>query len=358
MGRGPVQLLQGIERLGSINQAAKEMNLSYVKALKMIKNIEASVGGKILITKIGGKEHGGAELTPVASKFLMAYTAYEAEVTTFAQEKSAFIKDWRSENENKILTICRNNVWFLALLLLFLTANVAAAPEKTLMVSAAISLKDVLTRLAPDFEKKNAPLKIQFNFAASGPLRAQIEGGAPVDVFISAAVGDVDKLSLQKMIVESSRINLVANHLVLIVNKKHPPALSDIGDLTQNTIQRIAIGNPATPAGQYAKDALSYYKLYDKLTTKLILGENVRQVLDYVARGEVDCGFVYTTDARIEKAVAIVQELPENTHKPIIYPAVVISSSQNAPLAGQFIKFLQEPGSATVFKKYGFEQRK
>jgi molybdate transport system regulatory protein len=99
MGRGPVQLLQGIERLGSINQAAKEMNLSYVKALKIIKRIEVSLGGKILSTKIGGKNHGGSELTPLAAKFLDLFTAYEAEVANFAQEKFATIIKWGRENE-------------------------------------------------------------------------------------------------------------------------------------------------------------------------------------------------------------------------------------------------------------------
>ena len=261
--------------------------------------------------------------------------------------------------KNKLFSICRNKAWSLALLVIFLTVNIAAGAEKTFIVSAAISLKDVLTKLAPDFEKKNEPLKILFNFAASGPLRAQIEGGAPVDVFISAAASDMDKLSQQKMIVESSRINLVANHLVLIVNRKQPLVLSDLRDLTNSKVQRIAIGNPATvPAGQYAKDTLTYYKIYDQLTNKLILGENVRQVLDYVARGEVDCGFVYATDALIEKAVAVAREIPDNAHKPIIYPAAVINSARDATLAGQFLKFLQEPGSTRTFKEYGFEQGK
>jgi molybdate transport system regulatory protein len=93
MGRGPVELLQGIERLGSIKQAAKEMNMSYVKAWKIIKRMEVCLGGKILITKIGGKEHGGAELTPLASKFVDLYTAYEAEVANFAQERFTTITD-------------------------------------------------------------------------------------------------------------------------------------------------------------------------------------------------------------------------------------------------------------------------
>lgn len=92
MGRGPVQLLQGIERLGSINQAAKEMNMSYVKALKIIKRMEASLGGKVLITKIGGKEHGGAELTPPAKKFIDLFIAYEAEVANVAQKQFSLLK--------------------------------------------------------------------------------------------------------------------------------------------------------------------------------------------------------------------------------------------------------------------------
>lgn len=93
MGRGPVQLLQGIARLGSINQAAKEMNMSYVKAWKIIKRMEDSLSGKILKTEIGGKDYGGSELTPLAAKFLDLFTAYEAEVAIFAQERFTAIKE-------------------------------------------------------------------------------------------------------------------------------------------------------------------------------------------------------------------------------------------------------------------------
>ena len=87
MGRGPIELLQGIERLGSINKAAKEMNMSYVKAWKIIKRIEATLGGKILETQIGGRDHGGSELTTLAEDFIALYTAYEQEVTKFAGQK-------------------------------------------------------------------------------------------------------------------------------------------------------------------------------------------------------------------------------------------------------------------------------
>jgi molybdate transport system regulatory protein len=99
MGRGPVRLLQGIERLGSINQAAKEMNMSYVKAWKIIKRIEVGLGGKILRTKIGGKDHGGSELTPLAAEFIAFFMAYETEVANFAQDKFSTILQERIESE-------------------------------------------------------------------------------------------------------------------------------------------------------------------------------------------------------------------------------------------------------------------
>ena len=246
----------------------------------------------------------------------------------------------------------------MALLAVLLPAAAGAArTDRTILVSAAISLREPLTKLALDFEGKNGGLKILHNFAGSGQLRAQIESGAPVDVFVSASAADMDKLSRGKMIVESSRINLVANRLVLIRNRKRNLALPNIAALKNDAIRRIAIGNPATvPAGQYAKDALEYYHVYSQLAGKLIFGENVRQVLDYVARGEVDCGIVYATDALIEKSVAVVQELPAYAHKRIIYPAAVIHSSGEAKLAGQFIKFLHEQANAGFFKLYGFEQ--
>ncbi len=103
MGRGPVQLLQGIKRLGSINQAAKEMNMSYVKAWKIIKRMEASLGGKMLKTEIGGKDYGGSELTPLASDFLDLFTAYEAEVTNFSQERFIEIKERLDKLEKGIV---------------------------------------------------------------------------------------------------------------------------------------------------------------------------------------------------------------------------------------------------------------
>ncbi len=93
MGRGPVELLLGIKRLGSIKQAAEEMQMSYVKAWKIIKRMEISLGSKILKTEIGGRDHGGSELTALADSFLDSFTSYESAVADFARREFASVKD-------------------------------------------------------------------------------------------------------------------------------------------------------------------------------------------------------------------------------------------------------------------------
>lgn len=239
--------------------------------------------------------------------------------------------------------------------MLCVSVNTYAETKTELMVSAAMSLKDALTRVAADFEKTHQDVKVALNFASSGQLMAQIENGAPVDLFISAGAKEVDTLAAKDLIIADTRLNLVANQLVLIKNKAQQLTLTKIDDLATPEVKRIALGNPdSVPAGRYAKEALTFYKLYDTLQDKLVFGENVRQVLDYVARGEVDAGLVYATDAKIEAQVDVVLELPSEAHKPIVYPAAIVKASQQGELSKAFLLFLQSQESQAVFKEYGF----
>lgn len=258
-----------------------------------------------------------------------------------------------SWNRSKFVKHC--GILGLIGLMLCVSVNVYASEKTELMVSAAISLKDALTRVAADFEKAHQDCKVALNFASSGQLMAQIETGAPVDVFFSAGTKEVDTLATKDMIVVDTRVNLVANQIVLIKNKAQELTLTRIDELTNPEFKRIAMGNPdSVPAGRYAKEALTFYKLYDAIQPKLVFGENVRQVLDYVARGEVEAGFVYSTDAKIEAQVDVVLEIPAEAHKPIIYPATVIKASQQIELGKAFLLFLQSQESQAVFKEYGF----
>lgn len=234
-------------------------------------------------------------------------------------------------------------------------AEVEAGPKKEILISAAASLKEVFTELGADFKKQNN-VNISFNFSSSGQLRIQIENGAPVDIFAAASLGDMDTLENKKLLLENTKINFAKNTLVLIQNINSKTQIKNIDELKKKEVKKIAIGSPeSVPAGWYAKESLVNLKYFDVLKEKLVFGESVRQVLDYTCNNEVDAGVVYSTDALINKNIRKVLEIPESTHKTIVYPIAVIKTSQNEKIAKEFIKFITSKSSKEVFKKYGFK---
>jgi molybdate transport system substrate-binding protein len=231
-------------------------------------------------------------------------------------------------------------------------APVLGAQELT--VSAAASLTNAFPEIGKRFEQQHPGTKVIFNFAASGPLLQQIAQGAPVDVFASADQKTMDQAQEKGLIVPASRKDFVSNSLVLIVPQDSKLAPSGLKDLASAAVKRVALGNPANvPAGRYAEKALAKAGLLETLQPKLIMGESVRQVLDYVSRGEVDAGFVFATDAAIAKGkVKIVTEA--QGHQPIVYPAALVAASQKQALAQEFLNFLFAPESVAILSKYGF----
>jgi molybdate transport system substrate-binding protein len=243
---------------------------------------------------------------------------------------------------------------FLTVLLASLCLTVSLQAEN-LTVSAAVSLKDVLTDIGKTYESQTGD-HVDFNFAASGPLEAQIQQGAPVDVFISAANKQVNELLKGGLADAKTRQVIVRNEIVLISAASAAAPPKDFADLTNAKVTKIAIGQPrSVPAGQYASETLSALKLTDALTPKFVYGVSVRQVLDYVQRNEVDAGIVYSTDAKqAGNAVKVIATAPPNTHESIEYPGVVITASPHAAAAQKFLKFLASPAAESVFDSAGF----
>ncbi|MFC0168811.1 molybdate ABC transporter substrate-binding protein [Pseudoduganella danionis] len=223
-----------------------------------------------------------------------------------------------------------------------------------LMVSAAASLSNAFKEIGSAYEKLHAGDKVQFNFAASDPLVQQIAKGAPVDVFASADQEAMDKAEGLKLLAAASRRNFASNTLVLIRPGDSKVALGGVRDLAQAAVQRIAIGNPASvPAGRYTQHAMEQAGLWSGISNKLIYGTSVRQCLDYVARGEVDAGFVYATDAALFKdKVQVVATVPTET--PVTYPIAVIAGSAQPQAARQFVEFVQSASGQAILLRYGF----
>ncbi len=247
-------------------------------------------------------------------------------------------------------------VVFILLLTVFIAgpafhARDACADE--VMVAAAASLSDAFREAAQAFEKSHPGTKILLNLASSGRLCAQIEQGAPVDLYASASQRYMDRLQEDGLIDEKSRKNFAANRIVL-VEQAGSSRLKSLNDLLRPDVRHIAIGDPAhVPAGRYAKEALESVGLWDAVQKKLVFGINVRQVRDYAARGEVEAGLVFASDAIVPE-VRVAAIVDDKLHTPILYPAAVLRHSDHPNEAERFLVFLLSPQGQRILVKFGF----
>ncbi len=230
------------------------------------------------------------------------------------------------------------------------------AGQKTeLTVSAAASLKDALTDIEKLYIEDNPGVKLVFNFGGSGSLQRQIEQGAPVDIFISASLKQVSELASKKMIIESSVTTITANDIVLIVPIDSRLS-GDFTLLSGSSVKRVALGETkSVPVGQYSLEILDALKIKEAVMAKAVFAKDVREVLTWVETGNADAGIVYKTDALIAKGkVRVIASAPAGTHKPVTYPAAVVSAGKNINMSRSFIAFLQGEKAQNVFLKYGF----
>jgi molybdate transport system substrate-binding protein len=225
---------------------------------------------------------------------------------------------------------------------------------QTLTVSAAISLKEAMQEIAKQYQTDSGQ-EVKLNLGASGALAAQIKQGAPVDLFVSAGSDQVDALVAAGLADGGTVRNIVSNRLVLIVPKdfKNPPTKFE--DLTDDRFLHIAIGEPKiVPAGEYAMQTFKSLGIDQKISQKLVMGQDVRQVLSYVMRGDADAGVVYATDAATAGgSVKLAATADDSSHKPIVYPAVVIKAGNRQP-AQDLLTFLTGPKAQAIFLAHGF----
>ena len=244
--------------------------------------------------------------------------------------------------------------WVRSLVLATFACAAMTAQAADITVSAAASLTQAFREVAANFELAHPGEKVLLNFAASDALLAQIAKGAPVDVFASADQETMDRAATQNLLRAGSRRNFATNALVVITPVSGALPLGTLADLQQTEVKRIAMGQPeGVPAGRYAKTALLAAQLWAPLEPKLVYAQNVRQSLDYVARGEVEAGFVYATDAAIQKDKVIVR-FAVPTPKAITYPLAITSDGPNPMGGAQFVDYLFSPAGQAVLARYGF----
>ncbi|WP_321420129.1 molybdate ABC transporter substrate-binding protein [uncultured Methanomethylovorans sp.] len=223
-------------------------------------------------------------------------------------------------------------------------------------VAAAASLTEAFTDIEEKFETENPEIDIVYNFAGSGTLRTQIEAAPETaDVFASAAQDQMDMLASKGFIYNNTRQDFAGNSLVMITPKGNALGLTGIQDLTKTELEKISMGNPDTvPAGKYAKEALTNAGLWDSVSSKTLMAENVKQALVYVETGEAEAGFVFSTDASSadNDSIEVITSVPITT--PITYPIAVVSDTQHKEDSQLFIDFVTGEKGKSILEQYGF----
>ena len=258
--------------------------------------------------------------------------------------------------KKRILTVATAVVLVISMMLLAGCGDEEESAEKPVVyVSAAASLTDALDEIIAEYEK-DAECTIEPNYAGSGDLVQQIEGGAPCDIFISASVSNMDQLEDGGYIDTDTRADILKNTLTLIATAEKADVVT-MDTLTSADVGTIAIGEPETvPAGQYASQVFENMGITDQLTDKIVYAKDVRAVLNYVETGDADCGFVYRTDAMLldEESGSIIGDVDQSLYDEVVYPAAILNEAPEAENAADFYEFIQSDFARDVFEKYGF----
>jgi molybdate transport system substrate-binding protein len=243
----------------------------------------------------------------------------------------------------------------LALLILF-TSTFAAAQEIT--VAAAADMSAALPELVDAYTKKTGQT-VKLSFGASGDLTNQIENGAPFDIFFSADEQYPQRLIKDGLASKDSLYRYAVGRLVLWIPADSPLVLPELGinALLDPSIKKIAIANPATaPYGRAAEATLRHYGIYDKVASRLVVGESIRQAAQFVESGNAQAGLIALSHALAPalKDRGRYWKVPLDAYPTLNQAAVVLTRSKQPDAARKFLDFLRSPEATSLLTSYGF----
>lgn len=255
--------------------------------------------------------------------------------------------------------IYRTALCVLAVCAVISCGAVTSSASNELIVFAAASMTETLTRIKTLYESQHPDTAIICNFDSSGTLKTQIEEGAPCDVFISAAQKQMNQLQESGAIIPETRINLLENKTVLAVPDGNPKNIASFDDLAERLKAGnilLAMGNSDVPVGQYTQKIFAFYGLDEGELAKsgvLTYCSNVKEVTVQVSESAADCGIIYATDAYSAK-LQVTGTATQEMCGQVIYPAAVLKDTHYETSARDFMKYLAGSEAGEVFRSAGF----
>jgi len=235
------------------------------------------------------------------------------------------------------------------------TATLYAQPS-SVAVAAAADLQAVMPQLVRRFER-DAGVRATVAYGSSGNFFAQIQNGAPFDVFFSADVDYPRRLVASGHADADSLYEYATGHLVVWTRADSGIDVTrGLSIVTDDRVMRIAIANPQyAPYGRAAVAALQHEKLYERVKSKLVLGENLSQTAQFAQTGNAQVGIISLSLA-LGPALGSGKyaEVPTAFHPPIQQAVVVLSRSKNKAAARQLLDYLRRPETAKLLQSFGF----
>ena len=233
----------------------------------------------------------------------------------------------------------------------------ASAPAPTIRVAAASDLQAALPVIAAQFQKDTG-VTVALTFGSSGNFFAQIQNGAPFDLFLSADIEYPRQLERAGLADSNSLAAYATGRLVLWTRADSGIDLrAGLSSLVDARVRRIAIANPAhAPYGRAAVAALRHEGLYERVQSKLVLGENISQAAQFAQSGNADVGLLALSVALAPtmKSSGSYVEVPAALHPAIEQAAVVLASSSQKAAAQRFLAMLTSAEGQRILQSYGF----
>ena len=242
------------------------------------------------------------------------------------------------------------------------------AQKAKLIVFAAASMTESLTKAGDEFMAENQGYELSFNYDSSGTLKTQIQEGADCDVFISAGQKQMNALDAEAekgndegldFVDHATRFDILENKVTLVVPEGNPKNIKDFNDLAERLKSGeilLCMGNSDVPVGQYTQKILAYYELDEEALAQsgcITYGTNVKEVTSQVSEGAVDCGVIYKTDA-FSAGLTVVDEATREMCGQVVYPAAAMKNAPQAEGAELFLEFLKGDEASKCFEEVGF----
>ncbi len=237
------------------------------------------------------------------------------------------------------------------ILIFHLAAPTAWSAQATIAV--ATNFAAPLSEIAEVFEAQSGH-HLTISMGSSGSLYAQIQNGAPFDVFLSADQLIPEALENSELIVPASRFTYAVGAIVLW--SADAETVDQSGSvLRQNNFRRLAIANPETaPYGQAAIEVLQSLSLEAAIRPKLVMGQNIAQTYQFVASGNAQLGFVALSQISQNDQSGSLWVVPRNLYGPILQDAVLLKNGADNEAAHAFIEFLRGPTARQISQSYGY----